>query len=94
MLKNTGINALSVSPQRGCLPDARNKLVSGRLYGPALFPHTIAAVESLLDTDIPVIAGGGEYRTQEIDILLHLGVKAVQLDTVLWRGGTNISNIT
>jgi dihydroorotate dehydrogenase len=94
MLEYPGIDAISMSPQRGCLLDAQNNLVSGRLYGPALFPHTIAAVESLLDTDIPVIAGGGVYHTQNINILLEMGVKAVQLDTVLWRGGTNISNIT
>jgi len=93
LLQNPGIDAISMSPQRGCLLDSQNNLVSGRLFGPSQYPQTLAAVGNLLDTGIPVIASGGVYNKQDINILLELGVKAVQLDTVLWHGGNNISKI-
>jgi len=91
IFKDSRIDAISMAPQRGCMSGAQNNLISGRLYGPSQFPHILAAVENLLDTGIPVIAGGGVYNKRDIKVLLGLGVTAVQLDTVLWRGGTQIS---
>jgi NAD(P)H-dependent flavin oxidoreductase YrpB (nitropropane dioxygenase family) len=40
-----------------------------------------------MEYGMPVIAAGGIYQQQQIDILLEIGVFAVQLDAVLWSLG-------
>lgn len=79
--------AISLGPGRGTLTDTGDQFVSGRMYGPALFPRTLAATIRLCQAGIKIIAGGGVYRKQQVDLLLRSGAIAVQLDTVLWRGG-------
>ncbi len=83
----TGFAAISLGPPRGALPDPSGRIVHGRLYGPALFPLALAAVRTLTRMDIPVIGAGGIYHPQNIQTMLEAGAIAVQLDTVLWRGG-------
>lgn len=80
------ISGISLSPARGMLTDTENNLVSGRLYGPALFPQTLAAVHQIAQIGLTVIAGGGVYSKRQVQELLSAGAAAVQLDTVLWRG--------
>jgi hypothetical protein len=91
-LFQAGINALSLAPARGILPDANGSLVSGRLYGPAMYPQSIAAVSRLSTLELPIIAAGGIYTPQDVDDMLSVGATAVQLDAALWRGGA--SNLT
>jgi dihydroorotate dehydrogenase (NAD+) catalytic subunit len=79
--------ALSLAPLRGSLPDPQDgTLVSGRLYGPAIFPQALSAVRAMVATGLPVIASGGIYREAHIQAMRQAGAFAVQLDAVLWRG--------
>jgi dihydroorotate dehydrogenase (NAD+) catalytic subunit len=83
-LQTAGANAICLSAPRGTLPGRNGKLVSGRLYGPGLFPQVLSAVQSLQNTGLPLIAGCGVYTLQSGQDLLQAGAWAVQLDLVLW----------
>lgn len=84
---HTGVSAISLAPPRGTLPGSGGSLVSGRLYGPGLFPQAAAVVMKMAAVGIPTIGAGGIYRREQADRLLSIGAIAVQLDGVLWRGG-------
>lgn len=85
-LPDLGVSAISLGAPRGTLTTDTNRPISGRLYGPALFPLMLSGVQSLRRLGIPIIAGGGIYRRQDAQALHDTGALAVQLDTVLWRG--------
>lgn len=85
-LPGLGVSAVSLGAPRGMLINDAGRPVSGRLYGPAVFPLTLAAVHSMRRMRLSVIAGAGIYRRQDAQALLDAGACAVQLDTVLWRG--------
>lgn len=74
-------SAISLGAPRG-----RLKGISGRMYGPAVFPLALRAVKKLAGLGIPVIGGGGVYQAQDVDAMLEAGARAVQVDSVLWRG--------
>ena len=80
------VSAVSIGPPRGALPGTKDSLVQGRLYGPGLFPQTLAAVKTIAQFRVPVIAAGGVYQPGQVEILLKEGAIGVQLDAVLWRG--------
>jgi dihydroorotate dehydrogenase (NAD+) catalytic subunit len=81
---HAGASALSLGPPRGSLPGSGG-VVSGRLYGPALFPLALRTVMKLSGLiDIPIIASGGVSTLEQIQVLLEAGAQAVQLDSVLW----------
>jgi dihydroorotate dehydrogenase (NAD+) catalytic subunit len=80
-----GAGALVLAPPRGAqrLPDGRT--VHGRLYGPAIFPLAMRALETWLELRVaPVIGAGGVYSREAMDAMLAAGASAVQLDGVLW----------
>jgi dihydroorotate dehydrogenase (NAD+) catalytic subunit len=82
---NAGAHALSLGPPRGSLPGRDGSIISGRLYGPALFPLALKAVAKLSEMiDIPIFASGGVSTPDQIHALLEVGAQAVQLDSVLW----------
>lgn len=81
-----GAAAVSLGPPRGALPDPGKGLISGRLYGPAIFPLALESVRSLSRAGIPVIGAGGIYQPEQVETMLAAGAIAVQLDAVLWRG--------
>jgi dihydroorotate dehydrogenase (NAD+) catalytic subunit len=83
----SGAAADSLGASRGALPGPSGKPVRGRLYGPALFPQALEAVRQLVRLGVPVFAAGGVYQRWQVDAMLQAGAAAVQLDTVLWRGG-------
>jgi dihydroorotate dehydrogenase len=85
-LQTAGASAVSLGGPRGALPNDTGRPIHGRLYGPALFPLMMAAVQHARRLGIPIIAGAGIYRGQEAQALRDAGAWAVQLDTVLWRG--------
>ncbi len=85
-LPGLGVRAITLSAPRGALPGPAGGLAHGRLYGPALFPLMLAAVQSARRLDLPLIAGAGIYRRKDMQVLRDAGAWAVQLDTVLWRG--------
>ena len=81
------VAAISLGPPRGMVSTPQGGLASGRLYGPAIFPLALAAVKSMTELGLPVIAAGGIYTEEQVQAMLGAGALAVQLDAVLWRGG-------
>jgi dihydroorotate dehydrogenase (NAD+) catalytic subunit len=81
------VAAFSLGPPRGSLPVPEGGFAHGRLYGPAVFPLALRAVEQLGALGTPVIGAGGVYRLDQAKAMLRAGAAAVQLDVVLWRGG-------
>lgn len=86
-LQDAPFSAISLAPPRGTVLDQRNQPISGRLFGPAVFPFVLKAIQELMEYGIPVIAAGGIYQQQQIDALLEIGVFGLQLDAVLWSLG-------
>lgn len=84
-----GAAAVSLSAPRGSLNTDDGKLITGRLYGPSLFPQSLETVRRLAGAGVPVIGGGGVYTREQAEVMKEAGAMAVQLDAVLWRGGFN-----
>jgi dihydroorotate dehydrogenase (NAD+) catalytic subunit len=86
-----GVNALVLGPPRGSLLNARGEIISGRLYGPAIFPLAIKALENLVQAiAIPVILGCGIFSAEHLLTALKAGAAGVQLDTILWVDPTKL----
>lgn len=81
-----GGRAVSLGPPRGSLPAEDGRLVSGRLYGPALYPQALAATQKLAGAGVPVIAAGGIESETQAETCLAAGAIAVQFDIGLWKG--------
>ncbi|PIV26458.1 MAG: hypothetical protein COS37_06300 [Anaerolineae bacterium CG03_land_8_20_14_0_80_58_20] len=88
-----GAAAVSLAAPRGSLnltpapsPERRGELITGRLYGPSLFPQSLEMVSRLAGAGVPVIGGGGVYQQEQVEVMKEAGAIAVQLDAVLWRG--------
>jgi dihydroorotate dehydrogenase len=86
-LANSQITAISLGPPRGALYDSQGQSVRGRLYGPSVFPQTLASVQEAISAGVPVIAAGGVYKQRQVEALIEAGAIAVQLDAVLWSLG-------
>jgi dihydroorotate dehydrogenase (NAD+) catalytic subunit len=88
-LIQVGAAALSLAAPRGALPgrqhSAAEALVTGRLYGPALFPQSLDLVSSACRLGLPIIAGVGVYGSEDAAAMLRAGALAVQVDSFLWR---------
>jgi dihydroorotate dehydrogenase (NAD+) catalytic subunit len=84
-LPEAGLMAISLGAPRGALPGTGNKLIFGRLFGPSLFPQTLAVTQRLMTAGIPLISGCGVYHAWQAETLLTAGALAVQVDSVLWR---------
>jgi dihydroorotate dehydrogenase (NAD+) catalytic subunit len=61
-------------------------VITGRLYGPALFPQALGLVRDTARLGLPIIGSGGIYSQENIDAMLTAGALAVQVDSLLWRG--------
>jgi dihydroorotate dehydrogenase len=81
------VAAFSLAPPRGSLPLPDGARITGRLYGPGVYPMALRTVEELSRIGLPVIGAGGVYRPEEAEAMLRAGALAVQLDAILWRGG-------
>lgn len=91
-LMQAGAQAISISAPRGALPltsnsspEGRGELVTGRLYGPSLFPQTLETVYSAVKLGIPIIGSGGVWSKENADTMLSVGALAVQVDATLWN---------
>jgi dihydroorotate dehydrogenase len=80
------LSAVSLAPPRGAM-NAQGGLAAGRLYGPSLFPLSLAAVQAIHRIGLTVIGAGGVYHLEQFQSMLSAGAMAVQLDAVLWRSG-------
>lgn len=76
-----GASAVSLGAPRGKLDG-----ISGRIYGPSVFPLALRAVEKLAGAGISVIGAGGVYQPKDVESMLGAGALAVQVDAILWRG--------
>ncbi len=93
-----GAQAISISAPRGALPltpspslrnasqaaTGRGELITGRLYGPSLFPQTLETVYSAAKLGFPIIGAGGVWNKENADAMLSAGALAVQVDAALW----------
>jgi dihydroorotate dehydrogenase len=77
-----GAQAISISAPRGAL--MMDHLITGRLYGPSLFPRTLETVYSAAKLGLPMIGAGGVWTKESADAMLAAGALAVQVDAVLW----------
>jgi dihydroorotate dehydrogenase (NAD+) catalytic subunit len=83
---DAGASIVSLGAPRGSLPDAKGKLVSGRLYGPAIFPLALEAVKQLSQAGHTVIGAGGIESEDQANAMIAAGAMAVQVDVSLWKG--------
>jgi dihydroorotate dehydrogenase (NAD+) catalytic subunit len=83
-----GAAALSLAAPRGALPAQAGGLVTGRLYGPAIFPQALALVRDAARLGLPVIGGAGVYCKENARAMLECGALAVQVDAALWANGS------
>lgn len=90
-LMQDGAQAISISAPRGALnplplgEGRARELVTGRLYGPSLFPQTLETVYSAARSGIPIIGAGGVWSKANADAMLSIGALAVQVDAALWN---------
>lgn len=80
-----GAQAISISAPRGALaPTGRGGLITGRLYGPSLFPRALETVYSAAKLGLPIIGAGGVWTKENAEAMLAAGALAVQVDAALW----------
>lgn len=79
-----GAQAISISALRGALPADNSSLITGRLYGPSLFPKSLETVYSAAKLGFPIIGAGGVWNKENADAMLSAGALAVQIDAALW----------
>jgi dihydroorotate dehydrogenase (NAD+) catalytic subunit len=87
-----GAQAISIAAPRGALsltpspsPGGRGEPITGRLYGPSLFPQTLETVYSAVKIGLPIIGSGGICSKENADAMLSVGALAVQVDAALWN---------
>ena len=86
-----GASELSIGAPRGRLLGAQGKLISGRVFGPSIFPQALQLVDALSGFEVPILGSGGIYQKKQAQEMLKAGAQAVQIDTLLWKSDSNIS---
>lgn len=86
-LVDSQLAAISLASPRGMILNPEGQPVRGRLYGPAVFPFVLAAVQEVIETGIPTIACGGIHQQLQIEAMLEMGAIGIQLDSILWSLG-------
>jgi len=76
--------AVHLLPPRGSLPTEEGALISGRLYGPSVFPNQLRALQTLAASGLRLIVSGGIKEIWQADAMLKAGAMAVGLDHALW----------
>jgi dihydroorotate dehydrogenase len=91
LMETTDLTAVSMMSKRGSLPlncvNGETVNITGRLFGPSLFPQALLNLEKALSYGFPVIVSGGIMTKMQVEQALISGAYAVQLDTVLWGKG-------
>jgi dihydroorotate dehydrogenase (NAD+) catalytic subunit len=90
-LMQEGAQAISISAPRGTQVTSQKSVVSGRLYGPSLFPQSLDIVRNAAKLGIPIIGAGGVWTKENADAMLSVGALAVQIDAALWNPATRLS---
>lgn len=76
--------AVHLTSPRGTLPDEEGKLITGRLYGPAVFPLMLKAARCLVEVGLPVIADGGVFEKPQVEAMGQQGLSTLGLGAALW----------
>lgn len=84
-LVEAGAEAVSLSAPRGSQMEGQGAVVSGRLYGPSLFPQALDTVNNAAKLGLPIIGAGGVWTKENADAMLSVGALAVQVDAALWN---------
>jgi dihydroorotate dehydrogenase (NAD+) catalytic subunit len=83
-----GAQAISISAPRGALPKGQGSgnrgIVTGRIYGPSIFPRALETVYSAAKIGLPIIGAGGVWSKENAEAMLSAGALAVQVDAALW----------
>lgn len=87
-----GAQAVSIAAPRGALPREEGVgdrgIVTGRIYGPSLFPRALETVYSAAKIGLPIIGAGGVWSRENAEALVATGALAVQVDAALWHPST------
>ena len=89
-LVQDGAQAISIATPRGALMMSPRRhgdadhLITGRLYGPSLFAHSLETVFSAVRIGLPIIGSGGVWSKENAEAMLSVGALAVQVDAALW----------
>jgi len=94
-----GAQAISISAPRGTLnpplPAGEGvgvrEIITGRLFGPSLFPQSLELVRSAAKLGIPVIGSSGVWTKENAEAMLSVGALAVQVDAALWNPASTFS---
>ncbi len=98
-LMQEGAQAISIAAPRGALniplpegaqlgDDKRSgvrEIITGRLYGPSLFPQSLDTVRNAAKLGIPIIGSCGVWTKENADAMLSVGALAVQVDAAMWN---------
>jgi len=91
-LLQDGAQAISIAAPRGSLSplllgegSGAREIITGRLYGPSLFPQTLETVSNAAKLGLPIIGSGGVWSKENADAMLSAGALAVQVDAALWN---------
>ena len=84
-----GAQAISIAAPRGSL--MTDHLITGRLFGPSLFPQSLETVFSAVKLGLPIIGAGGVWTKENADAMLSAGALAVQVDAALWNPASTFS---
>ncbi len=87
-----GAAAISLSPPRGAL-GGNGGQVSGRLFGPAIFPGALEVVRSAAKIGLPCLGAGGVFTKDDIQAMLAAGATGVQIDAALWLPRERIAGL-
>ena len=77
---------IHLTEPRGMLPNKEGEFVTGRLFGPSIFPLMFKAAKTLVDEGLQVIVNAGVTHRWQASPLLESGVMAVGLGSLLWGG--------
>jgi dihydroorotate dehydrogenase len=88
-----GADALSIAAPRGAMNPPLlegeglgvSDIITGRLYGPSLFPQVLETVNNAVKLGLPIIGAGGIWSKENANALLAVGALAVQVDSAMWN---------
>lgn len=78
------ILAVSIQAPRGTI-NSSQMLTRGRLYGPAMLPLTLGAINHLSYLETAIIAGVGCLSSEDIQTIYHAGASYFQPHELIWR---------
>jgi dihydroorotate dehydrogenase (NAD+) catalytic subunit len=85
---NASLTTLALAGSARAVPrlsgSEKGELITGRLYGPSIFPRTLETVYSAAKLGLPIIGAGGVWSKENVDAMLSAGALAVQVDAALW----------